>query len=166
MTSQYAGQGAAGYNWAQLPSMEDAWWYIVYSQVLKDSDYFYCAIKTIFSFLLHCSYLLFNIIPTFADIGVAIVYFIVAFNGWFGLIIFLSMALYVGKFTSKIDWHPGPVVQMTCKSVWGPYKLDNASSINSYFMWHLNQKSKSWIHWKEMKNALTSFTILLAYQGL
>ena len=69
----------------------------IYSRVFKDSDYFYCAIKTMFSFLLHRSYLLFNIIPTFADIGVAIVYFIVAFNGWFGLIIFLSMALYIGK---------------------------------------------------------------------
>jgi len=28
---------------------------------------------------------------------VAIVYFIVAFNGWFGLIVFVTMALYVGK---------------------------------------------------------------------
>lgn len=75
----------------------------IYSRVFKDSDYFYCAIKTMFSFLLHRSYLLFNIIPTFTDIGVAIVYFIVAFNGWFGLIIFLSMALYIGKFTKNID---------------------------------------------------------------
>ena len=43
------------------------------------------------------SYILFNIAPTFVDIGVAIVYFIVAFNGWFGLIVFVTMALYVGK---------------------------------------------------------------------
>lgn len=43
------------------------------------------------------SYLLFNIVPTFVDIGVAIVYFIVAFNGWFGLLVFITMFLYVGK---------------------------------------------------------------------
>lgn len=50
------------------------------------------------------NYLLFNIVPTFADIGVAIVYFIIAFNGWFGLIIFLSMALYVGSTILITEW--------------------------------------------------------------
>jgi len=50
------------------------------------------------------NYLLFNIIPTFADIGVAIVYFIVAFNGWFGLIIFLSMALYIVATVLITEW--------------------------------------------------------------
>ena len=64
---------------------------------------FIVLLRQCFLFFLHRSYLLFNIIPTFADIGVAIVYFIVAFNGWFGLIIFLSMALYIGKFTKNID---------------------------------------------------------------
>ena len=47
------------------------------------------------------SYLLFNILPTFVDIGVAIVYFIFAFNGWFGLIVFVTMVLYVGETIMK-----------------------------------------------------------------
>jgi len=50
------------------------------------------------------NYLLFNIVPTFADIGVAIVYFIVAFNGWFGLLVFLTMAFYIGLTILITEW--------------------------------------------------------------
>lgn len=48
-----------------------------------------------FSFLLR--YVLFNIAPTIVDIVIAIVYFIVAFNLWFGLIVFVTMTLYLGE---------------------------------------------------------------------
>ena len=41
------------------------------------------------------SYILFNIVPTLVDIGVAVVYFIVAFDGWFGLIVFSTMISYI-----------------------------------------------------------------------
>jgi ATP-binding cassette subfamily B (MDR/TAP) protein 6 len=41
------------------------------------------------------SYVLFNIAPTLVDIGVAVVYFIVAFDGWFGLIVFTTMMAYI-----------------------------------------------------------------------
>lgn len=41
------------------------------------------------------SYLLFNILPTLVDIGVAIVFFVVAFDGWFGLIVFTTMLGYI-----------------------------------------------------------------------
>lgn len=41
------------------------------------------------------SYILFNIVPTFADIGVAVVYFVIAFDAWFGLIIFTTMTTYL-----------------------------------------------------------------------
>ena len=41
------------------------------------------------------SYLLFNIAPTLVDIAVAIVYFVVAFNAWFGLIVFATMLSYI-----------------------------------------------------------------------
>jgi len=44
------------------------------------------------------SYLLFNIFPTIADILIAIIYFATAFNPWFSLIVFLTMAIYMGKF--------------------------------------------------------------------
>lgn len=50
------------------------------------------------------NYLLFTILPTFADIGVAVVYFIVAFNGWFGLLIFLTMALYIAITVLITEW--------------------------------------------------------------
>ena len=45
------------------------------------------------------SYLLFNIFPMIADIVVAIVYFSLYFNGWFGLIVFVTMVLYIGEQT-------------------------------------------------------------------
>ena len=41
------------------------------------------------------SYVLFNIIPTFVDIGVAVVYFVIAFDAWFGLIVFTTMICYL-----------------------------------------------------------------------
>lgn len=50
------------------------------------------------------NYLLFTILPTFADIGVAVVYFIVAFNGWFGLLIFITMALYIATTILITEW--------------------------------------------------------------
>ena len=59
------------------------------------------------------SYILFNIAPTFVDIGVAIVYFIVAFNGWFGLIVFVTMALYVGKTGSWFNFKEFEIIYNT-----------------------------------------------------
>ncbi len=53
--------------------------------------------KLFLSFLFLKSYLLFNIVPTFVDITVAIVYFVIAFNMWFGIIMFCSVGLYLGK---------------------------------------------------------------------
>ena len=43
------------------------------------------------------SYIVFNIAPTIIDIIVAIVYFTVAFNVWFGLIVFVTMAAYLSE---------------------------------------------------------------------
>ena len=44
------------------------------------------------------SYIIFNIIPTITDILVAIAFFITAFNAWFGLIVFVTMILYISEF--------------------------------------------------------------------
>ena len=44
-----------------------------------------------------CSYVVFNILPTIADIIIAIVYFISAFDIYFGLIVFGTMATYLGE---------------------------------------------------------------------
>jgi hypothetical protein len=43
------------------------------------------------------NYILFSIVPTIVDILIAVGYFISAFNGWFGLIVFVTMSLYIGK---------------------------------------------------------------------
>ena len=44
--------------------------------------------------------MIFNILPTVADILIAIVYFLMVFNAWFALIVFITMALYVGELFS------------------------------------------------------------------
>ena len=41
------------------------------------------------------SYILFSIAPTLVDIGIAVVYFVIAFDGWFGLIVFITMVGYI-----------------------------------------------------------------------
>lgn len=43
------------------------------------------------------NYIVFSITPTILDLIVAVVFFIYAFNWWFGLIVFLTMFLYIGK---------------------------------------------------------------------
>lgn len=43
------------------------------------------------------NYILFSIAPTIVDILVAVVFFISAFNWWFGLIVFVTMGLYICK---------------------------------------------------------------------
>lgn len=43
------------------------------------------------------NYIIFSILPTIVDIIVAVVYFIAAFNVWFGVIVFVTMILYIGK---------------------------------------------------------------------
>lgn len=50
------------------------------------------------------SYILFNIVPAVADIVVAIVYFTVSFNAWFGLIVFVTMALYLAATIGLTEW--------------------------------------------------------------
>ena len=50
------------------------------------------------------SYIIFSILPTFADIGVAIIYFVVAFDAWFGLIVFLTMAFYLLATIGITEW--------------------------------------------------------------
>ena len=53
------------------------------------------------------SYIVFNIVPTIIDIIIAIAYFTATFNFWFGLIVLVTMALYLCKtaFSSRNDHH-------------------------------------------------------------
>ena len=43
------------------------------------------------------SYFFFSIIPTIVDIIIGIIYFISAFNFWYGLIVFVTMVSYIGE---------------------------------------------------------------------
>ena len=49
-------------------------------------------------------YVLFNIFPMMIDIGVAVCYFIIAFNAWFGLIVFTTMGSYLIYTIGIIEW--------------------------------------------------------------
>lgn len=50
------------------------------------------------------NYILFSIVPTIVDIIVAIAFFVVAYNKWFGLIVFLTMSLYIAATILVTEW--------------------------------------------------------------
>ncbi|XP_054747733.1 ATP-binding cassette sub-family B member 6 [Anastrepha obliqua] len=50
------------------------------------------------------NYIIFSIAPTIIDLLVAVVYFIYAFNWWFGLIVFLTMFLYILATILVTEW--------------------------------------------------------------
>jgi ATP-binding cassette subfamily B (MDR/TAP) protein 6 len=47
---------------------------------------------------------MFNILPTIADIIIAIVFFLTAFNAWFALIVFVAMFLYLFATIVLTEW--------------------------------------------------------------
>ncbi|KAK0175312.1 hypothetical protein PV327_009070 [Microctonus hyperodae] len=50
------------------------------------------------------NYILFSIAPTIVDIIIAVVFFVSAFNRWFGLIVFITMVLYIGATIGVTEW--------------------------------------------------------------
>ena len=50
------------------------------------------------------SYILFSIFPTIVDIIVAVVYFVIAFDAWFGLIVFTTMVAYLLYTIAITEW--------------------------------------------------------------
>ncbi|XP_063825603.1 ATP-binding cassette sub-family B member 6 [Ostrinia nubilalis] len=50
------------------------------------------------------SYILFSITPTLVDIIIAVVYFVLQFNAWFGLIVFSTMVLYIIATIVVTEW--------------------------------------------------------------
>ncbi|XP_049781769.1 ATP-binding cassette sub-family B member 6 [Schistocerca cancellata] len=50
------------------------------------------------------NYILFSILPTIVDIIIAVVFFISAFNSWFGLIVFTTMILYIVSTVFVTEW--------------------------------------------------------------
>ncbi|CAF0743833.1 unnamed protein product [Didymodactylos carnosus] len=66
------------------------------------------------------NYILFNIVPTIADILIAIVYFIIVFNIWFGIIVFATMLIYLIVTILITEWRTKYKREMN--------KLDNEMS--------------------------------------
>lgn len=50
------------------------------------------------------NYIVFSILPTIADIIIAIIYFLTAFNAWFALIVFVTMLLYLLATFLVTEW--------------------------------------------------------------
>ncbi|KAJ1522945.1 hypothetical protein ONE63_002084 [Megalurothrips usitatus] len=50
------------------------------------------------------NYILFSIVPTITDIVVAVVFFVSSFNVWFGLIVFVTMTLYIAATIMVTEW--------------------------------------------------------------
>ncbi|KAK4877973.1 hypothetical protein RN001_010479 [Aquatica leii] len=50
------------------------------------------------------NYIIFSITPTIVDILVAVIYFVTVFNGWFGLIVFVTMLLYIIVTIVVTEW--------------------------------------------------------------
>ncbi|CAH8549655.1 unnamed protein product [Schistosoma margrebowiei] len=50
------------------------------------------------------SYLVFNIIPTVLDIIIGVVYFVTAFNIWYGLLVFVTMLIYLISTVLITEW--------------------------------------------------------------
>uniref|UniRef100_A0A1I7TF12 ATP-binding cassette sub-family B member 6, mitochondrial n=1 Tax=Caenorhabditis tropicalis TaxID=1561998 RepID=A0A1I7TF12_9PELO len=50
------------------------------------------------------NYILFNVVPTIADIVIAVIFFFSAFNAYFGLIVFATMVLYLAVTISITEW--------------------------------------------------------------
>ncbi|KAL0277262.1 UNVERIFIED_CONTAM: hypothetical protein PYX00_004612 [Menopon gallinae] len=50
------------------------------------------------------NYILFSIFPCIVDIIVAVLYFITYFNAYFGLIVFITMAVYLGATIMMTEW--------------------------------------------------------------
>lgn len=50
------------------------------------------------------NYILFSIMPTLIDIVVAVVYFVTLFNVWFGIIVFITMMLYIAATVAVTEW--------------------------------------------------------------
>ncbi|CAG8623735.1 1773_t:CDS:2, partial [Ambispora gerdemannii] len=50
------------------------------------------------------SYFLFNIVPTLVDIGIAVIYFTVSFDLYFGMIVFVTMSSYIIATIAVTQW--------------------------------------------------------------
>ncbi|CAF4489906.1 unnamed protein product, partial [Rotaria sp. Silwood2] len=84
------------------------------------------------------TYVLFSIFPTIADIIIAIIYFVVQFNIWFGIIVFATMFVYLVSTIVITEWRTKRLVhiaKMSQRYAWTSRKFkkemnkyDNAMS--------------------------------------
>ncbi|CAH8846417.1 unnamed protein product [Trichobilharzia szidati] len=50
------------------------------------------------------SYLIFNILPTILDVIIGVIYFVTAFNAWYGLLVFITMLIYLVCTVLVTEW--------------------------------------------------------------
>lgn len=99
-------------------------------------------------------YLLFNILPTLIDITVAIIYFGVEFNIYFGLIVFAAMALYLLGTVLITEWRTKfrrTMNEMDNKQrARGVDSLLNAETVKYYSMeeWEVNKYKQAIIDYQ------------------
>src|SRR6185369_17635159 len=60
--------------------------------------------RGVFSIVSILSSVLFNIVPTLVDIGIAVIYFTVNFDLYFGMIVFVTMAGYIFVTVVITEW--------------------------------------------------------------
>ena len=114
--------------------------------------------------LLH--YLVFSITPTIIDIIIAIVYFAVSFNIWFGLIILVTMALYLSGTIFVTEWRTKFRRTMNSadneQRTRGVDSLLNAETVKYYAMeeWETNQYREAIVKY-QTEEWLTSASLVL-----
>ncbi|CAH1788119.1 unnamed protein product [Owenia fusiformis] len=102
------------------------------------------------------SYIVFNILPTIADIIIAIVYFTSAFNIYFGLIVFGTMALYLIATILVTEWRTKFRRQMNLldndRNSKGVDSLLNFETVKYYGAeeWEVNRYKEAIVKYQEM----------------
>ncbi|TPP64504.1 ATP-binding cassette sub-family B member 6 mitochondrial [Fasciola gigantica] len=64
------------------------------------------------------SYLVFNIIPTVLDIIIGVIYFVMVFNFWYGLLVFVTMAVYMAIPTYSLMF---PLITIIMQHFWSTF---------------------------------------------
>eukprot|EP00092_Neocalanus_flemingeri_P036173 GFUD01039384.1.p1 GENE.GFUD01039384.1~~GFUD01039384.1.p1 ORF type:complete len:833 (-),score=230.22 GFUD01039384.1:183-2681(-) len=117
-------------------------------------------------------YLVFSIFPTIADIIIAIVYFAVAFNIWFGVIILVTMIMYLASTILITEWRTKFRRKMNTadneQRTTSVDSLINAETVKYFAMesWEVNRYKNTILKYQvEEWKASASLVMLNLFQG-
>eukprot|EP00092_Neocalanus_flemingeri_P068912 GFUD01084323.1.p1 GENE.GFUD01084323.1~~GFUD01084323.1.p1 ORF type:complete len:834 (+),score=234.65 GFUD01084323.1:272-2773(+) len=117
-------------------------------------------------------YLVFSIFPTIADIIIAIIYFAVAFNIWFGVIILVTMIMYLASTILITEWRTKFRRKMNTadneQRTTSVDSLINAETVKYFAMesWEVNRYKNTIIKYQvEEWKASASLVMLNLFQG-